>query len=164
MFKLLIALVSIVTISGYAKAETQTDAIKTCGVLDLKCVNDNFLQLQRELDAANALVVVLTKRLDELTNQLNDPKTGLPVLYKEVNDPKSGLTATNRETNALYQQINDPGRGLAEQIGSVTGNVAIRSVNRNGQCLEIVDPGEGRLGFVGCDNNDAYQVMKLDRR
>ena len=132
MFRIFVSLFFVFSVCGEVSAQTAQDPIKACGVLDLKCINDNFQQLQRELDSANAVIGTLTKQVTDLTTRINNTSTGLDALNKAV-------------TTNLPDQI-------STLSNFVHGNLDVMSTNRS-QCLAFGDMGKGGAGFAGCDSN-----------
>jgi hypothetical protein len=132
MLRILVSLFFVFLVCGEVSAQTAQDPIKACGVLDLKCINDNFQQLQRELDSANAVIATLTKQVTDLTARINNTSTGLDALNKAV-------------TTNLPDQI-------STLSNFVHGNLDVMSTNRS-QCLAFGDMGKGGAGFAGCDSN-----------
>ena len=162
MLKMAMGLVAVVAFIGDASAQSKTP-IKTCGALDLKCINANFQQLQNELDAANGLIAKFTTRADALEKQINDQKSGLAAVNNRLDDKTMGLTALNNRLDDKTTGLAALKDSIATTTNKLDGNLQVREVNR-GVCLEWFSTGGPGAAFLPCDKGRVEQVFKLDPR
>lgn len=129
-----------------ALANAEAAPIKKCGALDQKCVNNNFLQLQTELDSASQQIATLKAQVDKLTQQVN-------TLDKTVSDSSTGLSAQVTELSKLKGTV---------QLESLNPTVTNPSPDTGHHaCLDGIDQGVGHIGFSGCHGGDKTQDFKI---
>lgn len=90
-----------------------------------------------DLRAIVKLQSVMNEKLDAISKDLNDPKTGLVAINDRLEDPKTGLKKINEKMDALWEQVEKVTFGV-DHLKEVSKNQS-KSLNRSGDNIRRID-------------------------